>query len=48
LFAFLGDRLAEVWRNPTLLSVTLVVTAVVIWIGVLIGMQRLVNRFDKK
>jgi phosphatidylserine/phosphatidylglycerophosphate/cardiolipin synthase-like enzyme/uncharacterized membrane protein YdjX (TVP38/TMEM64 family) len=48
LFAFLGDRLADVWRNPTPLSVTLVVAAVALWIGVLIGMQRLVNRFGRK
>jgi uncharacterized membrane protein YdjX (TVP38/TMEM64 family) len=48
LFAFLGHRLAEVWRHPTPLSVTLIVAAVALWIGALIGTQRLVNRFGKK
>ena len=48
VFALLGDWLVEVWRNPTALSVTLVVAAVALWIGVLIGVQRLVNRFSKK
>ncbi|HJR71773.1 MAG TPA: VTT domain-containing protein [Gammaproteobacteria bacterium] len=48
VFALLGDWLVDVWRNPTPLRVTLVVAAVALWIGVLLGTQRLVNRFAKK
>jgi uncharacterized membrane protein YdjX (TVP38/TMEM64 family) len=48
VFALLGDRLVEVWRHPTVLSVALVAAAIALWIGVLIGVQRLVNRFGTK
>jgi uncharacterized membrane protein YdjX (TVP38/TMEM64 family) len=48
VFALLGDWLVNVWRNPTALHVTLVATAAALWIGVLLGTQRLVNRFSKK
>jgi phosphatidylserine/phosphatidylglycerophosphate/cardiolipin synthase-like enzyme/uncharacterized membrane protein YdjX (TVP38/TMEM64 family) len=48
VFALLGDWLVDVWRNPTPLRVTLVAAAVALWIGVLLGTQRLVNRFSKK
>jgi uncharacterized membrane protein YdjX (TVP38/TMEM64 family) len=48
VFSLLGDWLVDVWRHPTALRVTLVVAAVALWIGVLIGTQRLVDRFGKK
>jgi len=48
VFSLLGDWLADVWRNPTPLRVILVAAAVALWIGVLLGTQRLVNRFSKK
>lgn len=47
-FAFVGGRLADVWRHPTPLNVALVIVAVLVWIGVVLGLQRLVNRFSKK
>jgi uncharacterized membrane protein YdjX (TVP38/TMEM64 family) len=47
-FAFVGQRALEVWRDPTPLNVTLVVAAVAVWIGVVLGLQRLMNRFTKK
>ena len=47
-FAVLGDRLAQVWNHPTPLNVTLVVGAVALWIGVILGMQKLVNHFTGK
>jgi len=48
MFALVGDRLADVWRNPTPLRVTLVVGVIALWIGVVISVQRLVNRFGDK
>lgn len=48
MFALVGHRLTEVWRHPTPLRVTLVVAAIALWIGVLVGAQRLVNRFSQK
>jgi uncharacterized membrane protein YdjX (TVP38/TMEM64 family) len=48
VFALLGDWLVDVGRNPTPLHVTLVAAAVALWIGALLGTQRLVNRFSKK
>lgn len=48
MFALVGDRLADVWRNPTPLRVVLVVAAIALWIGVVISVQRWVNRFGKK
>jgi uncharacterized membrane protein YdjX (TVP38/TMEM64 family) len=47
-FAFVGDRALSVWRHPTPLNVTLVVVAVAVWIGVVLGLQRLMNRYVKK
>jgi uncharacterized membrane protein YdjX (TVP38/TMEM64 family) len=47
-FALVGDRAVDVWRNPTPVNVTLVVVAVVVWIGVVLGIQRLMNRYAKK
>ncbi|HEX5046600.1 MAG TPA: VTT domain-containing protein [Gammaproteobacteria bacterium] len=47
-FAFVGQRALDVWRDPTPLNVTLVAAAVAVWIGVVLGLQRLMNRFTKK
>jgi uncharacterized membrane protein YdjX (TVP38/TMEM64 family) len=47
-FAIVGDRLVEVWEEPTLANVTLVVTAVAIWIGVVLLLQWYLNRLDRK
>jgi uncharacterized membrane protein YdjX (TVP38/TMEM64 family) len=48
IFALVGDRAVEVWRNPTPLNVTLIAAAVVLWIGVVLGLQRLMNRYAKR
>jgi len=38
----------EVWQNPTPLNITLIGAAVVLWIGVVLGLQRLINRYAKR
>ena len=48
IFALVGDLAVEVWRNPTPLNVTLIAAAVVLWIGVVLGLQRLMNRYAKR
>jgi phosphatidylserine/phosphatidylglycerophosphate/cardiolipin synthase-like enzyme/uncharacterized membrane protein YdjX (TVP38/TMEM64 family) len=47
-FALVGDRVAGVWRNPTPLNVTLVAVALVLWVAVVFGLQRVMNRFAKR
>ena len=47
-FALVGDLLVDVWQNPTPLNVTLVAAAAALWIGVVLGTQRLINRLGKK
>jgi phosphatidylserine/phosphatidylglycerophosphate/cardiolipin synthase-like enzyme/uncharacterized membrane protein YdjX (TVP38/TMEM64 family) len=47
-FAFVGDRALGVWHNPTPLNVTLAAAAVALWIGVVLGLQRLMNRYATK
>jgi phosphatidylserine/phosphatidylglycerophosphate/cardiolipin synthase-like enzyme/uncharacterized membrane protein YdjX (TVP38/TMEM64 family) len=47
-FAIVGDRAVDVWKNPTPLNVALVAGAIVVWIGVVLGLQRLMNRYAKK
>jgi len=46
-FALVGDRAIEVWRNPTPLSITLAAAAVAVWVGVVLGVQHLMNRWKK-
>jgi uncharacterized membrane protein YdjX (TVP38/TMEM64 family) len=43
-FALVGDRAAQLWRDPTPLNVALIAAAVAVWIGVVLGTQRLANR----
>jgi uncharacterized membrane protein YdjX (TVP38/TMEM64 family) len=47
-FSLVGDRVAHVWSNPTPLNVSLVLGAIAVWIGVVLGMQKLANRFSTK
>jgi len=48
VFALVGDLAVEVWQNPTPLNITLIGAAVVLWIGVVLGLQRLMNRYAKR
>ncbi len=47
-FAFVGDRAVGVWRDPTILNVSLVAAAILVWVGVVIGLQHLMNRHAAK
>jgi uncharacterized membrane protein YdjX (TVP38/TMEM64 family) len=47
-FALVGDRAVGVWRNPTPLNLTLAAVAIALWIGVVVGLQHVMNRFAKK
>jgi phosphatidylserine/phosphatidylglycerophosphate/cardiolipin synthase-like enzyme/membrane protein DedA with SNARE-associated domain len=46
--ALLGDRIAQVWNDPTVLNVTLVIAAAGLWIAAVLGTQRLVDRMVRK
>jgi phospholipase D1/2 len=43
-FSFLSDRVIDAWREPTTTNVLLIGAAVVVWLGVVLGVQQLVNR----
>lgn len=43
-FSFLSDRVINAWRQPTTTNVLLIGAAVLVWLGVVIGVQQLVNR----
>ena len=43
-FALVGDGLMRVWREPNIVNVSIVIGAVALWIGVVLGMQKWVNR----
>jgi uncharacterized membrane protein YdjX (TVP38/TMEM64 family) len=47
-FAVVGDSLLRVWNDPNPMNVTIVIAAAALWIGVVIGMQRWVNRLSAK
>jgi uncharacterized membrane protein YdjX (TVP38/TMEM64 family) len=47
-FALVGDTLMRVLRNPTPVNVTLVIAAAALWIGVVLGLQKWVNRENAK
>jgi phospholipase D1/2 len=43
-FSFLSDRVINAWRQPTVTNVALIGAAVLLWLGVVLGVQHLVNR----
>jgi phosphatidylserine/phosphatidylglycerophosphate/cardiolipin synthase-like enzyme/uncharacterized membrane protein YdjX (TVP38/TMEM64 family) len=43
-FAFVSDRAVDVWRDPSPQNVALIAIAIVVWIGVVLGVQHLLNR----
>jgi phosphatidylserine/phosphatidylglycerophosphate/cardiolipin synthase-like enzyme/uncharacterized membrane protein YdjX (TVP38/TMEM64 family) len=47
-FAIVGGRAAELWTNPTPGNVALVLGAIVLWIAVVLGLQRAMNRRARK
>jgi phospholipase D1/2 len=46
-FAFVSDRALNAWRNPTPQNVALIGSAVVLWLGVVFGIQWLLNRRER-
>jgi phospholipase D1/2 len=48
VFSLIGGRAAELWAHPTTANLWLVIAAVVLWIVVVIGLQRLMNRRSRK
>jgi len=44
---FLGDRLRDIWRHPTAVNVALLVVAVGVWIGLVLGLQKVSNRLAR-
>jgi uncharacterized membrane protein YdjX (TVP38/TMEM64 family) len=47
-FAFVSDRFLHAWREPTPQNVALTVTAVLLWIGIVLLVQRIFNRHVKR
>jgi uncharacterized membrane protein YdjX (TVP38/TMEM64 family) len=47
-FALVGDRIVDLFRDPTPQNIALVVGAIALWAGVVIGLQRLMNRQTKR
>jgi len=47
-FAIVGGRAAELWTNPTPTNVALAIAAVLLWIAVVLGLQRVMNRRTRK
>jgi phospholipase D1/2 len=43
-FSFLSDRVIDAWREPTTTNVLLIGAAVLVWLGVVLGVQQFVNR----
>jgi len=39
VITFLGDRLGEAWRNPDITNISLLIIAILGWIGLAIGLQ---------
>jgi phosphatidylserine/phosphatidylglycerophosphate/cardiolipin synthase-like enzyme/uncharacterized membrane protein YdjX (TVP38/TMEM64 family) len=47
-FAIVGGRAAELWTNPTGTNVALAIAAVLLWVAVVLGLQRVMNRRTRK
>ena len=43
-FAIVGGRASELWTNPTPGNFALAIAAIVLWVAVLLGLQRAMNR----
>jgi uncharacterized membrane protein YdjX (TVP38/TMEM64 family) len=46
--AFVGGRAAELWTHPTAANLALAIAAIVLWIAILLGLQRAMNRRARK
>ena len=43
-FAFVSERAIDAWREPTLRNIALIAGAIAVWLGVVLGIQWLLNR----
>jgi uncharacterized membrane protein YdjX (TVP38/TMEM64 family) len=43
-FAFVSDRVLDAWREPTVANIAVIGGAIALWIGVVLGVQHLLNR----
>jgi uncharacterized membrane protein YdjX (TVP38/TMEM64 family) len=43
-FAFVSDRALDAWREPTPRNLALIAGALLLWLGVVLGVQQLANR----
>lgn len=48
VLTMLGDRMREVWRDPELANVALVVLVIVLWLGLAFALQQLVTRLRNR
>jgi phospholipase D1/2 len=46
-FAFVSDRAMDAWRDPTPQNLALIASAIVLWLGVVFGIQWLLNRRER-
>jgi len=44
VFAFVSDRVIDAWREPTAYNIALIAGAIALWLGVVLGIQRWLNR----
>ena len=47
-FAFVSDRAIDAWREPTAQNLALIAAAVVLWLGLVFGVQWLANRRTRR
>jgi uncharacterized membrane protein YdjX (TVP38/TMEM64 family) len=47
-FAFVSDRLFHAWREPTIQNVALTAAAALLWLGVVLLVQRIFNRHAQR
>jgi uncharacterized membrane protein YdjX (TVP38/TMEM64 family) len=47
-FAFVSETAIAAWREPTLRNVALIAAAIAVWLGVVLGIQWLLNRRSRR
>ncbi len=48
IMSFLGHQATDVFANPTVANILLLVAALIVWVGVAVGAQMLVSKFWRK
>jgi uncharacterized membrane protein YdjX (TVP38/TMEM64 family) len=47
-FAFVSERAIDAWREPTAGNLALIAAAIGVWLGVVLGVQWLLNRRTRR